>query len=160
MKYWILWVLMPGLIQSCKKEEIYVYEVNDVTVSQTGAYKPNAKSDNEIISIAYTDLFGATISQADLDDLALAYKSFGDKRMIIDMIILNFLNDPTAQIPTDAEMRSNPDQFIEDTFKKFLVRQPNEFEKWFVKDKIEKNGAITPDLVYYAFMTCNEYRFY
>lgn len=154
----LIFVLL--LAWSCKREEIYTYGVNDVTVEQPGAVKPNVKSDLEVISIAHTDLFGATIAPSDLSNLATSYQSFGDKRLIIDMIILNFLNEPNVQIPTDAEMRADLETFVREAYNRFFVRQPTAFEEWFVSDIISKDADITPELVYYAFMTSNEYRYY
>jgi hypothetical protein len=148
------------VLGACKKETIYTYEVNEVTVDQPGALKPNVKSDLEVISIAYSDLFGATISSSELEALSLSYQSFGDKRLVIEMIILNFLNDPSVQIPTDAAMRANVESFVEASYRKFFVREPTAFERWFVSDLIRKDAGLTPDLVYYAFMTSAEYRFY
>ena len=148
------------LASGCKKEYIYQFEVEDVNVSQPGAIKPNVKSDIEFISVAYTDLFGTVIPQNELDDLAKAYAAFGDKKVIIDMIIRNFLNDPAVDVPSAAEMNGNVDGFVETAYQKFFVRQPTEFEKWFVMDKIQGNADMTPELVYYAFMTSNEYRYY
>jgi len=148
------------LITGCRREEIYTYEVNDVPVDQPGAVKPNVKSDLEVISIAHTDLFGVTIDPTELNNLSLSYQSFGDKRTLIDMIILNFLNEPTVQVPTDAEMRADLDGFVREAYGRFFVRQPSAFEAWFVSDVISKDSDITPELVYYAFMTSNEYRYY
>lgn len=153
-------LLLGVTFSSCKKEKIYTYQVNDVNVDQTGATKPNVKSDLEIISIAYTDLFGATIPPDLLEDMSVAYQSFGDKRLMIDMIILNFLNNPGVQIPTDATMRADIGAFVAGTYRKFFVREPTAFEKWFVSDMIEKDADVTPELVYYGFMTSNEYRHY
>lgn len=151
-----LFILFAG----CKREEVYTYEVNDVPVDQPGAVKPNVKSDLEVISIAHTDLFGATIDPTKLQNLSLSYQSFGDKRTLIDMIILNFLNEPNVQVPTDAAMRADLNGFVKEAYGRFFVRQPTAFEAWFVSDIIEKDNSITPELVYYAFMTSNEYRFY
>ena len=150
---------MLGL-SSCKKEVIYTYEVNDVDVSQPGAAKPNVKSDLEVLSIAYSDLFGSTIPADKLEALALTYQSFGDKRLVMDMVILNFLNDPNVVIPTDGAMRANVEAFVDASYRKFYVREPSAFERWFVSDLIRKDATLTPDLVYYAFMTSVEYRFY
>jgi hypothetical protein len=147
-------------LTACKKETFFTYEVEDVDVSQPGAVKPNVKSDLEFISIAHTELFGATISPSDLQDLALAYQSIGDKRLAIDMIILNFLNSPGLQIPSATSMRADVEAFVNDCFRKFYVRDPSAFEKWFVVNQIEENTDITPVLVWYAFMTSQEYRFY
>lgn len=135
-------ILMAG---GCKKENLYIYEVNDIEITTPGSEKPNIKTDEEFISIAYTDIFGATIPNPDLEDLQLAYSGYGDKRMIIDMIIRNFLNDPAASIPTTAEMQADPVTFVEETFRKFLVRDPNEFEKWYYVDLIEADDTVTPN---------------
>ena len=155
---WVLFLVV--ILSGCKKEYIYQFEVDDVNVTQPGAVKPNVKTDIEFISVAYTDLFGTLIPQNELDDLALAYSAFGDKKVIIDMIILNFLNDSAVDVPTEAEMDADVDAFVENTYQKFYVRQPTEFEKWFVRDKIQSNPDLTPELVYYAFLTSNEYRYY
>lgn len=152
--------LLLLLAGACKKEEIFTYGVNDVTVEQPGAVKPNVKSDLEVISIAYTDLFGTTIPPSKLDDMALAYQSFGDKRLMIDVIILNLLNEPGIQVPTEAEMRADVDQFVAECYARFFVRNPTAFEQWFVGDLIRKDQDVTPELVYYSFMTSNEYRYY
>ena len=144
----------------CKKEIIYTYGVNDVTVEQPGAIKPNVKSDLEVLSIAYTDLFATSIAPDKLEAMARSYQSFGDKRLVVEMVILNFLNDPNVVIPTDAAMRADVEAFVDATYKKFYVREPSAFERWFVSDLIRDDATLTPDVVYYAFMTSAEYRFY
>jgi hypothetical protein len=155
-----LWCIALLLVTGCKKEKIYTYGVDDVTVEQPGAVKPNVKSDLEVLSIAYSDLFGTTIPADKLEALALSYQSSGDKRLVMDMVILNFLNDPGVQIPTDATMRADVEGFVNASYHKFFVREPSAFERWFVSDLIRKDATLTPDLVYYAFMTSAEYRFY
>ncbi len=158
----LLFALLLVLLYTwgCNKEEIYTYGVNDVAVEQPGAVKPNVKSDLEVISIAHTDLFGTVISPNDLTDLATSYQAFGDKRLIIDMIILNFLNEPGVEIPSDADMRGDIEKFVQEGYNRFFVRQPTAFEEWFISDIIRNDTGITPELVYYAFMTSNEYRYY
>ena len=147
---------------SCKKEAptTYIYGVNSVGVTQDGVSKPNVKSTVEFISIAYSDLFGNTINQATLTDLATAYVSFADRKLIEDMIIRNFLNTSGIDIPTLTEMNANVPKFIINSYKKFYNREPNEFELWQMQNLITTDAAITPELVYYAFMTSNEYRYY
>jgi hypothetical protein len=152
--------LLLLLLGGCKKEIIYTYEVNDVDVSQPGSAKPNVKSDLEVLSIAYSDLFGTSIPADELEAMSLSYQSFGDKRLVLDMIILNFLNEPGVQVPTDAAMRTDIEGFVDASYRKFFVREPSAFERWFVSDLIRKDAGLTPDLVYYAFMTSVEYRFY
>lgn len=155
-------MLSVVMATGCKKESpnSYIYGVNNVSVSQEGVAKPNVKSTVEFISIAYSDLFGNTIDQATLTDLGTAYVAFGDKKLIEDLIIRNFLNSQSVVIPTTTEMNANVPQFIINTYKKFYNREPNEFELWQFTNLITTDSSVTPELVYYAFMTSNEYRYY
>lgn len=147
---------------SCKKESptSYIYGVNTTTVSQDGVSKPNPKSTVEFISIAYSDLFGNTIDLNTLTELGTAYEAFGDKKLIEDLIIRNMLNAQQATIPSQTSMSANVPAFIVNTYKKFYNREPNEFELWQFTNLINTDSSITPELVYYAFMTSNEYRYY
>lgn len=158
-KYYLL-LIASLILFGCKKETKYVYGVNDATVSQTGVNKPNVKTTIEFISIAYSDLFGTTIGAGDLTDLSLCYLAFGDKKFIEDLIIRNFLNKPGVIIPTQSEMTADVSAFVHATYRKFYTRDPNEFEKWQVVNYINSNSSITPELVYFAFMTSDEYRYY
>ena len=153
-------LILSFTVFSCTKEKSYLYEVEPITVEQDGSNKNNLKSDFEFISIAYSDLFGTTISRDDSVDLSLAYSSFGDRKLIEDMIIRNFLNDPSVNIPTSIQMRNDINLFINDTYKKLFNRAPNEFEAWYVVNLIENDTDITSEIVYYSFMTSNEYRYY
>ena len=147
---------------SCKKDKQfdYIYDVNDVNVHQTGVSKPNVKSTIEFISIAYSDLFGTTISASDLTELSLCYLAFGDKKFIEDLIIRNFLNKTGVIIPTSTTMNADVPAFVQTTYRKFYNRDPNEFEKWQIVNYINSTPNITPELVYYSFMTSDEYRYY
>ncbi|MFT6210385.1 MAG: hypothetical protein ACJATE_001001, partial [Bacteroidia bacterium] len=69
-------------------------------------------------------------------------------------------NSPSVIIPSDSEMRENVDQFLMNTYQKLFNRLPNEFELWHMKSLINENSDITPELIYYAIMTSNEYRYY
>lgn len=157
-----LFVLVSIAITSCKKEtnKSYIYDVNNVGVAQDGVAKPNVKSTVEFISIAYSDLYGNTIDQTKLTDLGTAYNAFGDKKLIEDLIIRNFLNANGVSIPTIVAMNADVNLFVINTYKKFYNREPNEFELWQMKSLIQSDVNTTPELVYYAFMTSNEYRYY
>ncbi|PCJ83606.1 MAG: hypothetical protein COA57_10840 [Flavobacteriales bacterium] len=150
------------MVFACKKdvETLYIYDVDDVNVTQDGVNKPNVKTTTEFISIAYSDLFNTTIDQNTLTDLSLSYAAFGDKKLIEDMIIRNFLNTTGTDIPSKSAMNADVEQFVEDTYRKFYNRDPSEFELWQVKDMIENDATVTPEIAYYAFMTSNEYRYY
>lgn len=147
------------LLSGCKKKE-YTYQVNDENVTKEGVTKTNLKTSTEFISIAYSDLFGTTITNDKLVSLNTEHDACGDKQLIEDLIIRNFLTDPTVQIPTKTYMDANLEAFITDTYKKFYNRSPNEMELWNLKKIIQADNGITPEMVYYSFLTSDEYRFY
>jgi hypothetical protein len=152
-------VVLIGMV-ACTKEKSYIYQVNNVNVAQPGGKKQNVKSTEEFISIAYSDLFGTTISQQELINLTQAYNSFGDLKLIEDMIIRNFLNTTGIVIPASTIMRADINAFVNSSYQKFLNRTPNSYEKWFVSNVIQSDTSISPVLVYYSFMTSNEYMHY
>jgi hypothetical protein len=154
-------LILFGLFgQSCKKETDYVYGVTDVDLNQSDADKPNVKSTNEFISIAYSDIFGTTIPHDKLVKLQTAYTAFGDQKFIEQLVIRNFLNQPGNALPSQGEMTADLDKFIEEAYIKFFARKPNEYEAYYLKNLLTNDPSITPELVYYAMMTSNEYRYY
>ncbi|MBK5284170.1 MAG: hypothetical protein JJE25_02115 [Bacteroidia bacterium] len=156
----VLFLILIISAFGCTKEKTYVYDVNNVNIYQPGNSKTTAKTTTEFISIAYADLFNTTISNSKLIELITAYASFGDKKLIEDRIIRQFLADTTLVIPTGTAMRSDISFFVTRSYNKFFNRAPNDFEKTNLKNKIQNDNNITPAMVYYAFMTSNEYRYY
>ena len=152
-------ILLAGAV-SCTKEKTYLYEVNDVNVRQPENNKTTAKTTTEFISIAYSDLFSTTISNAKLVELNTAYSSFGDKKLIEDRIIRQFLADTTLVIPTSAVMRNDISFFITKSYNKFFNRPPVEYERTHLQNIIQNYTTVTPAMLYYSFMTSNEYRYY
>jgi len=150
--------MFTALTSSCKKD--YVYEVNDVTVTQPGGDKNNVKTTTEFISIVYSDLFNTNIPTSTLQNLQQTYDAFGDKKLIEDRIVRHFLDSSGVQVPTDAAMRANVPQFVDQTIVKFFNRAPDAFEKYFISNIIQTNTDITPLMVYYACLTSDEYRYY
>ena len=149
------------ILFSCKKEKNVIYKLNDVTIEQNSANKDHLKSTTEFISIAYSDIFGTIISTNKLADLTTIYKAFGDKKLIEQMVIKNFLNEPTNLIPViDTTSVTTIKDFVTDAYKKLYNRNPDEYELWFVTDMITKDDNLTAELVYYSLMTSNEYRYY
>lgn len=153
-----LLLIIIVLFACSKDEKEYVYQIDEVEISQAGAEKPNVKTSTEYISIAYADVFGSNVPTNLLEDLKKIYESFGDKGVAEDLIIKNFLNDNSVQIPTNQEMEENISLFVTNAYKKVFNRAPNEAELWFLKDCIEKDSNVSPEVVYYALMTSNEYR--
>jgi|TARA_B110000259_G_scaffold46872_1_gene54610 hypothetical protein len=153
-----LLLITIALFACSKDEKEYVYQIDEVEISQAGAEKPNVKTSTEYISIAYADAFGSNVPTNLLEDLKRIYDSFGDKGVAENLIIKNFLNDNSVQIPTNQEMEANVSLFVTNAYKKVFNRSPIESELWFLKDCIEKDSNVSPEVIYYALMTSNEYR--
>lgn len=147
------------VLTGCKKDEPqYVYKVEDVKISEVGAEKPNVKTSTEYISIAYSDAFGKAISSKLLAKLKTIYISFGDKEVVEDLIVKNFMNDSGIDVPTEQVMNADVNAFVRKAYNQIFNREPSAYEQWFLKDFIETNNDVTPVIVYYALMTSNECR--
>lgn len=156
----IIALLIIVAVASCTKDTTYLYEVKDVNVTQSGNSKTTAKTTIEFISIAYSDLFSTTISNGKLVELNTAYSSFGDKKLIEDRIIRQFLADTLLTLPTTVDMRNDIPLFVTKSYNKFFNRNPNDFEENYLENFIQNDTTITPAMLYYSFMTSNEYRYY
>jgi hypothetical protein len=137
-----------------------LYEVNPVAVQSPGSIKSNAKSTVEFLTIAWADLFGTQIPQQELSKLNTVYVSFGDKKMIEDRILLNFLSKSGLQIPAQTNVAGDTTLYINNTYKKLFNRDANAFEKYYLKEQIRLNASMSSKVIWYALMTSNEYRYY
>lgn len=157
------------LLYSCKKNtqvinqkivDNVIYEVGNEVIYQDNSEKNKQKSNTQYISILYANLFQTPISTSDLTDLSEVRIAVGDKQVVDELIINNYINDTNVQIPTNQTMRNDIEQFVEDTYIRFFLRLPNAYEKHFLKNTIESDPDLTPELIYSAFATSNEYKFY
>ena len=157
----LIFIFSILLLFSCKKEKKITYQLNDVTIENNTANKDHLKSTIEFISIAYSDIFGTVISTNKLVELSQIYKAFGDKKLIEQMVIKNFLNEPSIQIPQiDRSSSGTINIFVQNMYTKLYNRTPDEYELWFVTDMIQKDTDLTSELIYFSLMTANEYRYY
>jgi len=157
----LIFIFSVLLLFSCKKEKKITYQLNDVAIENNTANKDHLKSTIEFISIAYSDIFGTVISTNKLAELSQIYKAFGDKKLIEQMVIKNFLNEPSIQISQiDRSSTSTINSFVQNTYTKLYNRTPDEYELWFVADMIQKDTTLTSALIYFSLMTANEYRYY
>ena len=158
MKYIYILII---LCLSCSKDPSYIFNVDDVNITQNSAEKTHLKTDLEFISIAYTDLFNSTINQDDLENIIFTYKSFGDKTLIIQMIIKKFLDDANNAVATiDRSSKESISDFVENSYVKLFNRKPDALEKWHFTEIIYDNNNVTSKIFYYALMTSDEYRYY
>ena len=148
------------LQMGCNKETRYIYEVEQQELYQSSSEKKTLKTTTQFIAIAYNDLFGASITNSELNKFDIALQAMGDKGIIQDMVIKSLINRSGVQIVTDAAMRADVVTFVDVTYLRFFNRKPTEFEVWKLKDLIEKNTDISPRMVYYSLMTSDEYRYY
>ena len=145
---------------SCKKTDENTYSVNNVNLLPPGAGKTKQKSNEQYVSILYANLFQQALSANRLFDITQCIESIGDKDIAREVIISNFMNKPEVLIPADSVMHNNPEQFVIDTYNRFLVRNPTVAEKtWFV-NYINANPNVTPELIYFSFALSNEYMYY
>ena len=101
------------------------------------------------------------ISTNKLAELTKIYKAFGDKKLIEQMVIKNFLNEPSIQIPQiDRTSISTINSFVQNMYTKLYNRTPDEYELWFVSNMSENDSDLTSELIYFSLMTANEYRYY
>jgi hypothetical protein len=145
---------------SCKKEIDASYEINPVKVIDDNLIKDKQKSPKQYTSILYTDIYNRAISIDFLVSTEKVIESVGDKYLVNEMIISNYMNQSDKVLPTNEEMRSNIDSFIVDTYLKFFLRNPNQMERSFFKSYIESNPNVTAELVYTAFVSSDEYLYY
>ena len=147
------------LISSCKKEE-YIYEVNQIQSTSYNANKDKLKSISQYISILYANLFQEALSANELVEITRCIESIGDKQVAHEIVLSNFMNKGDVEIPSDSLMRSDLNKFIEETYKRFYVRDLTEAERQFFLDFFESNPDISAEMVYMAFSLSNEYQFY
>lgn len=161
-KFIIVILLSFILVQtSCTKEK----KKNEYAVVKKGVYstsinKSRLKTEAQYLSILSTDLTQLPISPSKLNRAIRVLESMGDRETANEIIISNYMNSPNLSIPTNQYMRENTEQFIQETYNKFFVRNPSEAEKTFFMNYIKSNPKVTVEMVYTSFASSNEYMFY
>lgn len=156
----ILTFLPVLLMQACEKDVIPTYGVNPVNVQDESLEKYKKKTPKQYIAILYTDLFKQAISVNKLTATERVIESVGDKALVHEVIVSNYMNHPNVTLPADSFMRQEVDSFINLTYRKFYLRQPSQIERTFFREYINNNPNITVELVYVAFAASDEYQFY
>ncbi len=158
VKYFGL-LLLTGAFTSCMEPDP-VYEVEPVMVQMQGGQKKAVKSDRQFVSGAFADVMKKQITTSELEEAIYCYDASGDKELVRDMIIRDLLKRTAAVIPSKNDMRSAPDVFVKDTYRRFYKRDPSDLERWTVENQIVQDTAISPVMVYYVFMSAEEYKYY
>lgn len=154
---------------SCKKEtttiketivDNYIYEVGGTEIYQSNIEKTKQKSTLQYVSILYANLYQTAIAQEQLAQLGELRTAIGDKSVADDLILSGFVNNPNVIIPSNADMRADVDQFVEEVYLRFFLRKPTAYEAYFLKNEIEEDANLTPQLIYTSFALSNEYQYY
>jgi len=154
-------MLLVGMLSaSCSREEYTVYEVNPVEVQGVNYGKNKKKSIEQYISILYANLFQRALSANQLVEIRDLIESIGDQQVAFEIVLSNFMNRSDVEIPTNTEMRANVGGFIDDTYRRFLIRLPTESEKTWFRNYIETHPFLTPQIIYMSFAMSNEYQYY
>ncbi len=147
-------------LAACNKDVTKIYEVNRQQVSLNTIDKEALKADLEFIANVHNDLFGTPIDGGMLQQTLVDLASSNDKKLVTDLVVRQMLNRADLPAPTDAAMRADLDGFVLKTYKRFFHREPNPFEAFKIRQMIEGDSAMSPVMVWYAFLTSEEYRFF
>lgn len=148
------------LAVGCQKELGKIYEVNRQQVSLTNIDKEALKAEIEFVANAHIDLFGKPIENFALNQTLSNLAASNDKQLVIDLVIRQMLNRADLPVPTDVQMRADLAGFVQKMYKQFYRREPNPFEALKLKQLIEADSGLSPVMVYYSFLTSDEYRFF
>jgi|TARA_B110000908_G_scaffold33192_1_gene39668 hypothetical protein len=155
----ILFILVSVLLlSSCVKDD--VYELNEVHATSYNANKNKLKSSNQFISILHANLFQKALSANELVEISRCIESIGDKEVAHEIVLSNFMNKEGVIIPSDSLMRDDLNVFIEESYKRFFVRDITEAEREFFLSFFESHPNVSAEMVYMAFSLSNEYQYY
>jgi hypothetical protein len=137
-----------------------VYQLNEVHANSYNANKNKLKSSNQFISILFANLFQKALSANELVEISRCIESIGDKEVAHEIILSNFMNKEGVIIPSDSLMRDDLNVFIEESYKRFFVRDITEAEREFFLSFFESHPNVSAEMVYMAFSLSNEYQYY
>ena len=158
-KITLLFFCLSVFATSCKKDDI-IYDVNQVNATSYNANKNKLKTISQYISILYANLFQKALSANELVEITNCIESIGDKEVAHEIVLSNFMNKSGVTMPSDSLMRTDVNAFIEQTYKRFYVRDLTEAEREFFLNFFASNPDISVEMVYSAFSLSNEYQFY
>ena len=162
MRHFLLFFFLSMLLFSSCKEKTYIYEVNDVLVTPNNAEKDKQKTVEQYLSILYANLYQQALSPSQLVELSDIVASIGDKQVAYETIVAKMMTDSEVRelLPKTEDMRADIEHFVKDTYQRFFVRFPTEAEKNHWVNYIESHPNLTPEHIYFAFATCDEYYHY
>jgi len=158
-KLFFIFFITLFIFSSCKKEDP-IYDVNQIQSASYNANKNKLKSPGQYISILYANLFQKALSANELVEITRCIESIGDKEVAHEIVLSNFMNQSGVTLPSDSLMRLDLNAFLEETYKRFYVRDITEAEREFFLKFFESHPDVSVEMVYSAFSLSNEYQFY
>jgi len=153
--------LCISILFSCKKEQKDpVYQLNDVYATPFNANKNKLKTTHQYILIMYANLFQKALSPNQLVEITRCIESIGDKQLAHEVVLSNFMNRQDVILPSDSLLQANPSFFIEETYKRFFVRDITEAERTYFMNFFNTHPNVTVEMVYTAFALSNEHQYY
>ena len=159
-KIFLLSICISLFISACKKEEDITYGVNQVNADSYNSGKDKLKSISQYISIVYANLFQKALSASELVEISNCIMSIGDKEVANEIVLSNFMNKTGVIMPSDSIMRSDIDLFLEETYKRFFIRNITEAEREYFRNFLETHPDVSVEMIYTSFALSNEYQFY
>ena len=159
-KLFLLLLCFSLVFAACKKEDDITYDVNQVNADSYNSGKDKLKSISQYISIVYANLFQKALSANELVEISNCIMSIGDKEVAHEIVLSNFMNDTGVIMPSDSLMRSDVNTFLEETYKRFFIRNITEAEREYFKNFLETHPDVSVEMIYTAFSLSNEYQFY
>ena len=159
-KLFLLSICISLILCACKKEEDIVYDVNRVNANSYNSGKDKLKSIPQYISILYANLFQKALSANELVEITDCITSIGCKEVANEIVLSNLMNNTGVIMPSDSLMRTDVDVFLEDTYKRFFIRDITEAEREYFKNFLQTHPDVSVEMVYTAFSLSNEYQFY
>ena len=161
-KFLLISCLLFSFVQ-CKKDKNTRYEIVETPSFGDNLNKDKDKTNIEFHSILSTNLFQKPSSINELTRTDRVIQSCGDKTLINEVIISNYMNSSQVILPSRRRMVDSTERFVEETYVRFFIRRPTEAEKtWFINfiNANKSNPSFRPELVYTAFSASDEYMFY
>ena len=124
------------------------------------ANKNKLKTTHQYILIMYANLFQKALSPNQLVEITRCIESIGDKQLAHEVVLSNFMNRQDVILPSDSLLQANPSFFIEETYKRFFVRDITEAERTYFMNFFNTHPNVTVEMVYTAFALSNEHQYY
>lgn len=141
--------------------ETTVHEVApvEVGVAAEGA-KTRAKQQRQFLQTLHAHVYQAPLSPADAVALDELLRSVGDKQVGVELVVAKMVADPGARLPSDADLRADPEGVVGEVYRRFYVREATRAELSWWGNYVDTHPEVDVQQLVYAFVTAAEYRYY